>query len=257
MTHNAYINIKGEILMMKIRRMLTVLGLGAVTLTALSSPAEAADSEASINFTPGSGTPDLIDPDNPSGEPFVDDPDNPIGNTTNEAGPLSLDFVPNINFGSGIEISATNETYDAVDNSDGTSPFVQVTDLRGTAAGWNLTAEVSSFVTSGTDDETLLGAEIVLSGGDLVTNAAHSSQMPQITSASVVLPADGSSTPLSIMNASPDTGMGSWALRWPDLETPEDGVNENIQLNVPGGSAAEGSHTASITWTLDDTPIAE
>lgn len=116
-------------------------------------PAEAAtvvfDSEQSIVFTPSTDGTDPVNPENPDPEKPVRpvDPTNPDGPNPGTPGPLSIDYASSLDFGSN-EISNKDQTYFAraqtYKNPDGsaselaTANYVQVSDLRGTNAGWVL-----------------------------------------------------------------------------------------------------------------------
>lgn len=239
---------------MKIRRMLTLLGVGVVTLTAMSTTVKAEEvssetSEATVTFEENNGVPSLINPDSPKTE-FPDEEEKGTENT----GPLSLDNVPSIEFGANNEISATEKKYSAL--SKDYSPFVQVTDNRGTGAGWQLSASFSEFSSVGQGDEetkrSLPGAEIILSNGGIVTNGSQSIQPTSGNNDKDFITLTEENT--AIMSAGIDEGMGSWAMVWSDTNEAAL-VNENIQLKVPGGVAMKDTYTATITWSLTTGPI--
>ena len=56
-------------------------------------------------------------------------------------GPLSLDYVSSIDFGTQKITMFEKKTYE----STSLKPFIQVTDNRGTGAGWKVTAAACSF----------------------------------------------------------------------------------------------------------------
>lgn len=253
---------------MKIRIMLTLLGLGAITWTTLSTtvgaeeiiPLSPVDSNATIEFEAGDLTaPDLINPDDlDSEEPL--EVDESIGDTTGQTGPLSLDYAPHLDFGT-VKIDAKEKYYSAVSGENTPSPFVQVTDRRGTGTGWHLTANFTGFEKGITDEdgnitttESLTGAEIIFSNpSESVTNGNQQNDKPIVTASKTSLVARESET---FMNAPVNHGMGSWAIVWNDGDK-SDGKNENIQLKVPGGTATVGTHTATITWLLTSGPMPE
>lgn len=234
--------------------MMTLLGVGAVTLTVMSTTVQAEvvnsiDSKATVTFKENKGVPSLINPDEP-GESFEG------GGGTNRTGPLSLDNVPVIEFGDDNEISATEKNYSAV--SKDFSPFVQVTDNRGTGTGWDLAASLSGFSSVGQEADgetkkTLPGAEIILSDGEIVTNGSQSIRPTSGNSNDNIITLTEDST--AIMSAGENGGMGSWAMVWSDTDV-SSGVNPNIQLKVPGGIAMEDTYTATITWSLTTGPTA-
>lgn len=155
-----------------------------------------------------------------------------------EAGELKLTSVPYLDFGS-QPIAGTTQVYpaDSIDNN------IQICDLRGSHAGWELTASLSSFrlndVDSGT--ETLQGAYIT------VTNQQLSCDNPNLTrpeaEAEVILTSGSDS--VCILTAATGCGMGVWNDGW---------NNENTNLTILPGTAETGTSYAVIDWSLQDTP---
>lgn len=107
--------------------------LVSTTTTFAAAAGNSMNSEANVNFTPGTA-----------------DPNNP------DAGPLALTKVANLDFGS-HPISTEDEVY--ANEKDDTAT---VTDVRGTAAGWKVSVTQSDDFKNGTS--TLDGAAITLKG---------------------------------------------------------------------------------------------
>lgn len=245
---------------MKTTKIVTLLmSVGVIALTtavtsveAEERPTQTTTSKATVQFEANQDNPTLINPDNPQ--------DSPGEETGAEAGPLSLDYVPSINFDKKI-ISATQKDYVAVRKEGDSSPFVQVTDNRGTGAGWNLTASLSEFAfidetTGETTHEKLKGAHITLLDGEIVTNGSQSNEPQNGSELLEDRNKEGielTSEKTMIMKAEYDEGMGSWAMVWKDSNMDTLDV-ENILLTVPGGIAKKGNYTAEIEWTLENTP---
>lgn len=195
------------------------------------------DSKATIEFTPGTGAPEVVDPIDPT-EPL--DPIDPENPPTGNEGPLTLDYISNLAFGE-HEVDSKTVVY----LSETLKPFVQVTDRRGTGAGWNLTASISDF-TDGAKG-TLPGTKLSLSNGEAVS----ASVLTEPTSHGVELLTGGDA--VNVVTAEEDAGLGTWVNRW--LPTEEDAeLNDNVTLEVPAGAATVGEHTATLTWTLTDAP---
>ncbi|MFC3419929.1 WxL domain-containing protein [Salinicoccus hispanicus] len=232
---------------MKFKTVLTALLVTSLSVSSLSSVASAADSEAEITFTPGDGAPDVLDPTTPEEtyDPESGTPGDPTNPPTGETGPLTLDYVSSLEFGS-HQIESSLETYE----STTLRPFVQVTDRRGTGAGWHVTAEMSSFTTGEGDTaiSSLPGAELTLTGTTMNTTSSSGAPTPSDT---IELSSDG--TVSTVVNAGADTGLGSWIARWFPSATGATS-NDNVTLEVPAGAATLGDHTATITWTLENTP---
>lgn len=203
----------------------------------LAATASSATSSATVTFTPGTEPSSPVDPDDPS------KPLDPPGQGTGEAGPLSIDYVPNITFGSQA-ISASQKVY----NANELKPFVQVTDIRGTGAGWNVIAKASVF-NDGTGDS-LKGSTISFIGGYVIS--ANSSASKPTASTPVILTTDNAES--TVLVAAENSGLGTWVDRWYPTETTASS-NDNVTLTVPAGSATSKTHTSTITWTLADAPV--
>lgn len=203
----------------------------------LAATASSATSNATVTFTPGTEPSSPVDPDDPS------KPLDPPGQGTGEAAPLSIDYVPNITFGS-QEISASQKVY----NANELKPFVQVTDVRGTGAGWNVIAKATAF-NDGTGDS-LKGSTISFIGGYAIS--ANTSAAKPTPSSPVVLTTDNAEA--TVMTATENIGLGTWVDRWYPTETSATS-NNNVTLTVPAGSATAKTHTSTITWTLADAPV--
>ena len=94
--------------------------------------------KATITFEVNDGETPPRDPDDPTGKPLdPTDPDNP----TIRIRAISLYYVFSIDFGAQNINMYEKETY----QSTSLKPFIQITDNRGTGAGWKVTASASSF----------------------------------------------------------------------------------------------------------------
>lgn len=227
---------------------LALLTLGA-SQNVSAAPVNTEQSEARIQFTidptdvPGVQVPDVDENGNPTD--FNDyDPDNPTdGVVTDNSGPLSLDYVTNLDFGD--RTIRSQESYFSTTDV----PFVQVTDNRGTAAGWNLTAQLSAFTINSGAVTTLQGASIALNNGQVAS--PYGTIAPPTAAQVITLAADGASAP--VVTAGTGTGYSTWVVEWADSGR-NDGSNENVVLTVPANAQTVGNHTATITWVLSDTP---
>lgn len=233
---------------MKNKLLLSSLTLGATSIL-LASPIiaavhQSAESEAKVNFTAPEDVPEILDPETLEPQTPED------GNETNNKGPLSLDFVSNIDFGS-HEIPVAAEEYEAVTEK----PFIQVTDRRGTGQGWSVSAQASNFEQNG--QNTLNNSTITFSNGESVS-PLDGIEAP-VVQENIELTTGGESAPVveaagrgeneSISNAQ---GLGTWVIRW--LKGEANDTNEKVKLSVPQGQASAGEHTSTITWTLYDGP---
>lgn len=252
-----------------------VLGLTAVGMgVAMPTVANAAErgtykTDAGVLFTPSTDTtnptnPDDVDPSNPT---------TPVGPDGNEdggkgtQGPLSIDYVSSFDFGK-QKISSANQTYYAKAQSykDGspadTALFAQITDNRGTGAGWTLTVAQDAQLNNGTSD--LKGAQISIADLNATTQKGSEAGAALAGQNIALVPGEGGQT---VMSAAKDAGQGTWVARMGDTTklttekgTAVDGsdrtVDKSVSLSVPGTSnkIADSKYTAKLTWTLTDTP---
>lgn len=166
------------------------------------------------------------------------DPVDPGNDGTGNKGPLSIDFISNIQFGA-QKISGGTATYYAKN----TNPYVQVTDKRGTGAGWLLTASASEFKGDNKGEEVALkGAILSFKNGIIQASKGNLSTAPKVSD--VIF---DSITAKTVMIAEKMQGMGTF------IDVFEGA--QDISLEVPSGVAITGvDYNASITWTLGDTP---
>ena len=151
--------------------------------------------------------------------------------------PGDLRIVNASSFGFGTQnISAATLFYSPQDNN----VSVDVSDLRGTGAGWTLNALASRFYNGGTPS--LPGARMYLEDGQSSTEGGVV-QRPFVTQ-SIVLDCDGATTSLMAW-AIPGAGMGNSSIEW---------LWENVYLEVLGGTATVGNHIATINWSLQNAP---
>lgn len=215
-----------------------LLGVSTSALAAENTKS-VGDSTAGIHLTTGEATPTTpVDPVDPT-KPLTPDPENPA---TGNAGPLSLDYVSNITFGEN-EISTSNLYY-GVD----LNPFVQVTDTRGTGAGWSLKASISSFANEN-KDKNLAGAQLSLLNSNVKSSDGLATDKP--VASNVIFNETDELQP--VMTAAESTGKGTWLNVWSGTEGQTE--NKNVQLYVPASSiAADTKYSATITWELTHAP---
>lgn len=187
--------------------------------------------EATIEITAGTGPTLPVNPEDPSkdltGEPSV-------------TGSLAILTISNFNFG-----TITAESAAGLYNITTAQPNIQVVDLRGVGSGWSVSAAVTGFKSN--DAPSLPGASIHIYSGR--PNSLVSASYAPSQTANVELTTDN--TPVKVITAPGGTGMGLWVMRW----YPSSGeTTAYVQLEIPAGVAIVGTHTATINWTLKDTP---
>ncbi|EKF51519.1 WxL domain-containing protein [Lactococcus garvieae] len=233
-----------------------------------------------LEFVTGDTGTKPVDPTDP-GKPVIPenpDPGKPVTPPVEVTKGLSLDFASSLSFGK-QKISSTTETYYAhgqkiVDGSGAVTGIVpdyaQVTDVRGSFAGWTLSvATDAQFRENGTDITTtpeasaplgtyLTGAELKFSkgaGNGTVTAAKPSN----INASDFTL----STSDQVVMAAKANEGMGTWTYAlgatadYDASATAQDAVatKSPITLTVPGSTAKKAAaYTTSLIWKLSDTP---
>lgn len=197
-----------------------------------------------------------IDPTEPLRPgPGEDGEENPHAPGTK--GPLSINYVSNVQFGKQTA-SGNDAVYsvkpDRLLNSANqiveVPNYVQVTDNRGTNAGWQLSVKQNGNFKNG--EHELTGTELVFSNPVLSSVSGKGETSPAANARFTVTP-EGSS--VSVVQAAVNEGMGTWAIRFGE---DNEEAKESIQLNIPGDSKkVAGFYKTSLTWILSDTPMNE
>lgn len=265
---------------------------GVIAPVARADTAGTLDSYAKVAFAaPTTGPVNVLNPNTPDPTDPVT-PTNPDGTTPSPgtSGPLSLDFVSSLDFGTHY-VSSADQTYYAApqkitDSGTGTTSYVpdyvQVTDNRGTFVGWKLSVHWDGQLRQdATVDETtganaatggvLTGSVLTMTGATAVApDQANAGTAPAVTDPITMGTAD-----VTVMNAPANAGIGTWIDRFgADADyTPDDGTAtiadgtdasasgtamtaSPITLQVPGSTAKKTGtpYTTNLVWTLADTP---
>lgn len=203
----------------------------------------AATSNATVTFTLPSDAPPVLDPADPT-QPYDPGPGDPTDPPTEETGPLTLDYVSSFDFGTHVA-----DVEQQILESTILRPFIQVTDRRGTGAGWHVTAQLSEFSEGTPATPSLPGAYITLMNGSVISPVMDN---PPTANDPVVL--NAGDVAVQVVTAAEDHGLGSWITRWFPQSPTDSELNDSVTLTVPAFAASEGTHTATITWTLHDAP---
>lgn len=214
---------KTKLLFLSVATLATV-GIVAVTNTTASAAPETTDVTTTLKApTTGTVTPPIVNPTVPGG-------------TTDQEGPLSLDYVSPLNFGE-TEITTTTQTLTAI-TAVNEHFGLQVTDTRGTGEGWKVDVGLSDFTGKNKVTNKIKGAELTLPVGTLTTgNAAGITEAAPVSSTVSLIPAGATGT---IFAATTDKGMGTWFSEFDKAVT---------TLKIPAGNLAD-EYTATLTWTL-------
>lgn len=222
----------------------TLLGLSGIAQAETSVDQDTKQVSSDVNITV---TGDNTDPTKPEEENPGTDPSDPgTGGTTGQAGPLSIDQVVVFDFAD-MKLSGTTQDIKLAQSGQYN---IQVTDSRGTGAGWNLRIKQSELVDTQDQSKKLVGAYIQLQNGEV--KAGKDNVRPELTPTIVDYTADASNKEqfATILNATKGNGLGTWKY----LLNQKD--SEGILLHVPSGNMA-GSYQGTVTWELSDSPQAE
>ncbi|MFD2308393.1 WxL domain-containing protein [Enterococcus termitis] len=211
-------------------------------------------SNADITFSLDNSITSPVNPTDPS-QPVTPNPDDPHQPGT--AGPLSIDYVSNIHFGT-QQIKPGSATYyaqlDQVKNSGGNlisvPNYAQVTDKRGLNLGWKLSVKQDGqFATSDSTPAVLENATL-----SFLPAIPNSTQLLSLAPVSLPVTLDPVGDATSrVATAALSTGMGTWTLAFGTGPTAAQGV----QLTVPTATkkVASSQYKTTLTWILDDTPL--
>lgn len=237
----------------KIRLALASVMVASVMTVAIQ-PVSAAtagemQSKGSITFIQNTDPTDPVDPIDPNNPVTPDDPNDHEPGTN---GPLSIDYVSNLQFGD-QKISGKDSVYyaklDKLTDSKGNQVerpnWVQVSDMRGNNAGWSL--NVTQEAQFKNDTAELEGAVMVLNNGTLAS--ADGGNAPTAKQAITLTPGVAS----NVVDAKESQGTGTWVNRF----GADNAEGENsISLSIPGKSKKiNGKYSTTLTWTLTDSPV--
>lgn len=258
------------------------LGLVMFSAVTLGAPfAQAADpaasTDADVKFVEDKDpvnpeTPEVVDPTKPT-EPGKEVEPGDNGNGGNGTKSFNINWVSNFKFGE-IKIGSSTMTAFSAPTTltwkDGTTPttglanFLQVTDNRGTNAGWNVAVAGTPFYELDGEGEKI-SPEVTLNGASVTLNEAQIIGDTTTTEAAALAPTAlstgvdilGTGSPYTVLNAEAGKGQGTWAVSW-GADTDKTTLKENagVQLSVPvtAQPKADKSYRSTLTWTLAATP---
>ena len=226
------------------------VSLLAVNTTALAEeattgndkPGTEASSKGYIKLTPNKGeeSPEILVPKEEENEA----PDDETTSTGNK-GPLTIDTISVLDFGS-FELSGTTEIYSVSNKVEGIkTKKVQVTDRRGTGAGWTLKVKSSEFTDETDTKKILKGATLSFPKGRMDKTEGNTSAEP--TKEDNVTLMTGDAEVKTFMTAAAGAGLGSWMNVM---------NSDEVKIEVPAGNLA-GSYSATLEWSLANIPTAD
>ena len=226
-----------------------LLGTTVAPLVANADANTSGKTNVTTTFTKSTQTVSPVDPSNP------DTPTDP-GNGNNGAaagGDLSLIYVPaSFDFGTS-EIDVLNDKALDLDTTSAATTLwennavVEVSDVRGTNAGWKVTVKGDTL--TGTDGATIKGATLTLPEGTVSNsgNATKTNANGAYASGQTVDLATTDSTVagVQVLGAKANNGAGV---------TVSNLNPANIKLNIPANTAKAQTYTTTLNWSMDDTP---
>jgi hypothetical protein len=244
--------------------------LGSTTALADEDYSRNYQSGGMVQFTPDNQPTDPVDPENPDPENPVKpwDPTSPDHKPNpGTEGPLSLDFASSLDFGNN-KITNKDAVYYAepqylwnaeendFDPATARPNYVQVTDKRGTNAGWSLTLQQQGqFKNEQTLNKELTGAAISFTSGE-AASSMKGVKAPKTFDMLDLVPGET----VKVMAAEKNAGAGTWVDRFGKIETVDvEGKkvakNTAITLFVPGSTPKDAvKYETKLLWTLTDVP---
>jgi hypothetical protein len=226
------------------------------TITVGGTAAKAEDTDTHMKYQSGDGSaikpldPLLPDPTKPV---IPIDPTDPAGPPVGTGDSLSLDFASSFQFGSQA-ISTKDEMYTALpqeyNDFAGVKKkgpnYVQITDVRGTGAGWQLSVKQNGQFQTAQSQE-LKGAKLTFKNGEMISNLSNA--YAPLANGTFELPLD---TEVDVVTAANDKGIGTWLYRFGSDQSTG---SSSIQLTVPGSSVKYAKkYQTSLTWSLKNVP---
>lgn len=207
-------------------------------------------SNVDIEYVDNTDTTKPIDPIDPENE-IKPNPENP---GTGNPGPLSIDYVSDIQFGK-QKAYGGNFSYfaslDEVVNKDDSKKevpnYIQVTDNRGNNSGWSLSVKQDGFLEN-SNQAMMEKAELRLLNAD--SNSSSNSIFSPTENQTVALKLDaiGNGINSTLVTADVGKGAGTWTTSFG--ETVDEGKS-SVELFVPGGTVVEkGAYSTTLVWTL-------
>lgn len=244
----------------------TTAAVTVVNVEAAEQDGAVYSSNGVVKFVPNTNGTDPIDPEEPEEPAKPTDPTDPEGPNEGTPGPLSIDFASSLDFGVN-QISSKNETYYANaqtynDKDKVTANYVQVSDNRGSSAGWSLKVkQEKQFENTAAKYSVLKGAAISINDSKAVSNSVDVEE-PTVNQNLILEPG----TAVNVMDAAEGAGDGTWVSRFGNVEKvaveQEDGSmkeidkNTSVKLSVPGSTPKSAvEYRASLTWILAEVAV--
>lgn len=268
---------------MKVRSLSSMVLLTAVVAGLVAPTAvNAAESTGHVKVDAGSTNPKdpIVDPENPDQGPDID-PDTP-GVHPGETGPLAITNTTDLEFGTiqtgNAKIERNADAISLVDAENKPTgakrgALVAWSDVRGTNAGYTITAAMTKQFALADNSKKLGGATISYTNSLIETKSINKEIAPALTAdaSAFTLGEDGAA--VTVVNAAAGKGAGTYVLEFgqsADYDasnavigtsvTPkgEDTTASSVKLTVPQATVASmtlGDYTSTVTWSIVAAPV--
>lgn len=225
---------------------LIVCGFVVHLVPTLASPTTRS-TEATIEFV-DLLPPKVLDPENP--DDVLDVTPNLEGDVNTASGELTLDFAPNLNFGTNDINESEKGRYKALPIGKMKGPFVQVTDRRELPGAWTVSVKAASFMLPN-KIESLKGAMLEFEGGTIRSKSLQEQDIENkvIEGPELAHEEDGMTSVITgkdavpLLRAATGQATSSWIAHWIEADS-------GVYLKVPTDVITRGVHTADLIWTL-------
>lgn len=219
-------------------------------------------SNGMVAFIPNEDLQDPVDPTDPDPEKPVN-PADPEGPKPGTGSPLGIDFVSSLDFGIN-EISNKEKIYYAnaqvLTSGEGSKyvpNYAQISDNRGTNAGWKLTVkQEGQFANVAAQNKKLTGTQIKFVNP---TVTGKTEVTPPTAAKEITLDPNGAES--LVMSAKPTEGAGLWVNLWGQVDVMTNAEGEKVQknkaisLSIPGKTPKDAvAYSTKLTWNLSDVP---
>lgn len=270
---------------MKFQKFVT-LSLLTTIVGGISVPLTSSAAKSTGKVKVGVGTIDptdpIVDPENPNTEPGIDSSNPGLEGGDDPLGPLSITNTSTLDFGEiqtgNSKITQPANYFSVVDSENKEvakrGHIVSWSDIRGTNAGYTITAAMTKQFSLADNSKKLGGATITYTNPLLETKAINSTIAPSLTAdaTSFELGEDGAAT--KVVEAANGKGAGTYVLEFgqsaeydatnqvvgnPAIQKGVDTTGNSVFLDVPAATAASmtvGDYTAEVTWTISAIPDA-
>ncbi len=248
-----------------VRLMSTTVGVVTFTSILLGAPvAFAGDgelikpvtnpkSEAEISFSQDDE--EITTPKEPGGGTVVE----PDG--TGMKGTLTIDLITKLNFGE-QKISGNDKTHMAqlatlkmADQSIKRTPnYVQITDSRGSNAGWQLQVQ-QDYQFKAVDANNKVTSELTGAKLSFANPVMKSDKAAALAPTALGLTFQPNGAPATVVNSPANKGMGTWYYALGNSD--EEGA-KSVSLFIPGSTAKKigAAYKTQLTWTIVNAPSA-